>query len=134
MISNGRGNLPKLALHVPEPKFRPGDAVDYSDLVISQPGAQPRPDESVAASETHPLCLDLIRVLGDDHRATGPWDPKLDAETLRPEARLDHATITEHHALTRIGRVVDVGHVAAGRIYALALRGDCLRGAVEFTK
>ena len=83
MSSNGRDNLPKLALHVPEPKYRPGDPVDYSDLAISRAGAQPRPDENVAASETHPLCLDLIRVLGDDHRATGPWDPKLDAETLR---------------------------------------------------
>ena len=83
MSSNGRGNLPKLALHVPEPKFRPGDTVDYSDLTISQPGRQPRPDENAAASETHPLCLDLIRVLGDDHRAVGPWDPKLDPETLR---------------------------------------------------
>jgi 2-oxoisovalerate dehydrogenase E1 component alpha subunit len=76
-------NLPKLALHVPEPRFRPGDPVDYSHLAISRAGQQPRPDESAPASETHPLCLDLIRVLGDDHRATGPWDPKLDPETLR---------------------------------------------------
>jgi len=77
------GNLPPLQLHVPEPKFRPGDAVDYSDLVIPPAGAQPRPDEACAAAETHPLCLDLIRVLDDDHRAAGPWDPKLDGETLR---------------------------------------------------
>ena len=83
MSSNGRDNLPKLALHVPEPKYRPGDKVDYSDLAITRAGAQPRPDEGVAASATHPLCLDLIRVLGDDHRAVGPWDPKLDPETLR---------------------------------------------------
>ena len=26
--SGARGNLPPLALHVPEPKFRPGDTVD----------------------------------------------------------------------------------------------------------
>ena len=83
MSSNGRDNLPKLALHVPEPKCRPGDQVDYSDLAITRAGAQPRPDEGVTASDTHPLCLDLIRVLGDDHRAVGPWDPKLDPETLR---------------------------------------------------
>ena len=78
-----RGNLPPLDLHVPEPPYRPGDAVDYSHLVIPPAGAQPRPDETCPAAETHPLCHDLIRVLGEDNRAHGPWDPKLDAETLR---------------------------------------------------
>ncbi len=78
-----RGNLPPLTLHVPEPKFRPGDIVDYSHLPIPPAGAQPRPDEACAASETNPLCTDMIRVLGDDHRAVGPWDPRLDPETLR---------------------------------------------------
>ena len=78
-----RGNLPPLSLHVPEPPFRPGDPVDYSYLKISEAGAQPRPDEACPATETAPLCTDLIRVLGDDHRAVGPWDPKLDPETLR---------------------------------------------------
>ena len=82
------GNLPPLSLHVPEPPYRPGDSVDYSHLVIPSAGAQPRPDESCAAAETHPLCLDLIRVLGDDHRALGPWDPKLDPETLRRLLRM----------------------------------------------
>jgi 2-oxoisovalerate dehydrogenase E1 component alpha subunit len=83
--SKGRrgGNLPPLRLHVPEPKYRPGDTVDYSDLVIPPAGAQPRPDESCQPAETYPLCTDLIRVLGDDDQAIGPWDPRLDAETLR---------------------------------------------------
>jgi len=79
----GRANLPPLALHVPEPKYRPGDAVDYSDLVIPPAGAQPRPDETCVAAQTHPLCLDLVRVLDEEHRAVGPWDPRLDADTLR---------------------------------------------------
>jgi 2-oxoisovalerate dehydrogenase E1 component alpha subunit len=78
-----RGNLPPLELHVPEPLFRPGDTVDYSHLAITQPGAQPRPDENCAASETWPLTTDLVRVLGDDDKAHGPWDPGLDPETLR---------------------------------------------------
>ncbi len=78
-----RGNLPPLSLHVPEPRFRPGDAADYSHLPISQAGAQARPDEACAPVETHPLCLDLIRVLDDEGRAVGPWNPALDAETLR---------------------------------------------------
>ena len=80
---SSRGNLPPLALHVPEPKYRPGDAVDYSDLKIPPAGAQPRPDETCAASDTNPLCTDLVRVLDDQHRAVGPWNPRLDPETLR---------------------------------------------------
>lgn len=83
-----RGNLPPLELYVPEPRFRPGDLVDYSDLVIPEAGAQPRPDESCAASETHPLCLDLVRVLDGEGRAVGPWNPRLDAETLRRMLRV----------------------------------------------
>ena len=78
-----RGNLPPLELHVPEPPFRPGDPVDYSYLEIPVAGLLPRPDEACAASETHPLCHGLIRVLDDEHQAVGAWDPKLDAETLR---------------------------------------------------
>lgn len=85
---NPRGNRPELSLHVPEPRFRPGDKVDYSDLVIPPAGAQLRPDEACPATDTHPLCLDLIRVLDDENRAVGPWDPRLDAETLRRMLRI----------------------------------------------
>ncbi len=76
-------NRPRLSLHVPEPQFRPGANADFNHLAIPPAGAQPRPDEQCAAAETHPLCNDLIRVLGDDHNAHGPWNPRLDADTLR---------------------------------------------------
>jgi 2-oxoisovalerate dehydrogenase E1 component alpha subunit len=49
---------------------------------------QPRPDENCPASETNPLCTDLVRVLDDENRAVGPWDPKLDPETLRRMLRV----------------------------------------------
>ena len=39
-------NAPGLSLHVPEPKFRPGDAVDFSHVDVGEPGKQPRPDEA----------------------------------------------------------------------------------------
>ncbi|MEW9856788.1 3-methyl-2-oxobutanoate dehydrogenase (2-methylpropanoyl-transferring) subunit alpha [Novosphingobium sp. M1R2S20] len=81
--ARNRGNLPPLSLHVPEPRFRPGDRVDYSHLPIPPAGEQARPDETCDASDTRGLCDDLIRVLDDDHRAVGAWDPKLDPETLR---------------------------------------------------
>jgi 2-oxoisovalerate dehydrogenase E1 component alpha subunit len=70
-------------LHVPEPQFRPGDTVDFSRIPVPEAGAQPRPEESCAASETDPLCYDLIRVLGDDHLAHGAWDPRLAPHKLR---------------------------------------------------
>src|SRR5881628_2206909 len=82
-----RLNRPKLALHVPEPPFRPGDTPDFSSLKIPAAGAAPRPDVAAPATETHPLTMHLVRVLGDDHKAVGPWDPKLDPDTLRKMLR-----------------------------------------------
>ena len=80
---DSRSNRPALALHVPEPAYRPGDAPDFSAILVPAAGAAPRPDVAADAEETHPLCTHLVRVLGDDGKATGPWDPKLDPDTLR---------------------------------------------------
>ncbi|MEO9469031.1 3-methyl-2-oxobutanoate dehydrogenase (2-methylpropanoyl-transferring) subunit alpha [Parasphingorhabdus sp.] len=77
-----KSNLPPLSLHVPEPKFRPGDEVDYSDIEIQKAGEQARPDISAKPAEMHDLAYDLIRVLDDDHKAVGPWNPNLDDDTL----------------------------------------------------
>jgi 2-oxoisovalerate dehydrogenase E1 component alpha subunit len=76
-------NRPELKLHVPEPRFRPGDTPDFSDLDIPAAGSAPKPDISVSAAETEPLTKGLVRVLDDNGKAVGPWDPKLDANTLR---------------------------------------------------
>jgi 2-oxoisovalerate dehydrogenase E1 component alpha subunit len=78
-----RTNAPRLQLHVPEPPFRPGDTPDFSSIEVPPAGSAPRPDTSAAAADTHPLTTHLVRVLDEQHRAVGPWDPKLDAETLR---------------------------------------------------
>jgi 2-oxoisovalerate dehydrogenase E1 component alpha subunit len=80
---HGGANRPRLALHVPEPPYRPGDAVDFSEMAIPAAGAQPRPDEAAPASKTWPLCTDMIRVLGEDNQAHGPWDPRLSPDSLR---------------------------------------------------
>ena len=76
-------NRPRLELHIPEPHYRPGDAVDFSHIDVSEAGAQPRPDEACSARETFPLADDLIRVLGDDNQAHGPWDPRLSPDKMR---------------------------------------------------
>src|SRR4051794_25319651 len=82
-----RRNAPRLALHVPEPPFRPGDTPDFSTLEIPAAGSAARPDTTAPAAETHPLATQLVRVLGDDNKAVGAWDPKLDADTLRKMLR-----------------------------------------------
>ncbi|HEY0112105.1 MAG TPA: 3-methyl-2-oxobutanoate dehydrogenase (2-methylpropanoyl-transferring) subunit alpha [Allosphingosinicella sp.] len=78
-----RSNRPALSLHVPEPGARPGDEIDFSHIQISAAGSVRRPDTAAPASETHDLVYSLIRVLDEEGRAVGPWDPKLDPETLR---------------------------------------------------
>jgi 2-oxoisovalerate dehydrogenase E1 component alpha subunit len=81
--SRERPNRPALSLHVPEPPARPGDAVDFSHVEIPAAGSVRRPDVGVAASETHDLVYSLVRVLDENGAAVGPWDPRLDADTLR---------------------------------------------------
>ena len=78
-----RSNRPALALHVPEPAYRPGDAPDFSAIRVPAAGEAPRPDVAADAEETHPLCTHLVRVLDDHGKAVGPWDPRLDPDTLR---------------------------------------------------
>src|SRR4028118_2021901 len=78
-----RRNRPALALHVPEPEARPGDEVDFSHIGIPAAGSVRRPDPAVPAQKTHDLVYTLVRVLDEEGRAVGPWDPKLDADTLR---------------------------------------------------
>ena len=75
-------NLPRLSLHVPEPRFRPGDEADFSDIEIPAAGTAPRPDEAAPASEIRDLAYGLVRVLDEEGRAVGPWNPSLPPETL----------------------------------------------------
>jgi len=78
-----RANLKPLSLHVPEPKFRPGDAVDFSEVDIPAAGATRRPDTAEAANAFTDLAYSMVRVLDDDNRAVGPWDPKLSPDAMR---------------------------------------------------
>lgn len=76
-------NTPTLSLRVPEPSGRPGDTPDFSHLKLDAPGAVDRPAVSTAPAEMRDLAFRLIRVLDDEGKAVGPWDPKLDPETMR---------------------------------------------------
>jgi len=75
-------NLPPLSLHVPEPAFRPGDNVDFADFEMPVAGAVRRPAIDSAAADIRDLPYAMIRVLDDEGRAQGPWNPRLAPETL----------------------------------------------------
>ena len=83
MADAARSNLKPLSLHVPEPKFRPGDAVDFAAVEVPPAGAARRPDTAEEARGFTDLAYTLVRVLDEEGRAVGPWDPRLSPDTLR---------------------------------------------------
>ncbi|MEQ1510110.1 MAG: 3-methyl-2-oxobutanoate dehydrogenase (2-methylpropanoyl-transferring) subunit alpha [Sphingopyxis sp.] len=80
-------NLPPLTLHVPEPRFRPGDTADFSNIDVPAAGLMPHPDVAAKPADIRDHAYGLVRVLGDDHHAVGPWDPQLSADRLRTMLR-----------------------------------------------
>ena len=81
-------------LHVPRPPSRPGEAPDFGYVRLSPAGAVARPDVAAPAADIESLSVDLIRVLDDEHRAQGPWNPRLDVADLQVGLR--------HMLLTRV--------------------------------
>jgi 2-oxoisovalerate dehydrogenase E1 component alpha subunit len=81
-------NTVSLNLHVPTPRARPGEPADFNDLKIPPAGAAERPDIRVGAEDMRDLAFSLVRVLNDEGAAVGPWNPRLDAETLKRALRI----------------------------------------------
>src|SRR4051812_15133790 len=73
----------RLNLHIPEPKYRPGDQPDFSYLALPAAGSVPCPEFASSIRELDPFAYTLIRVLNDEGRAVGPWKPDVDPDTLR---------------------------------------------------
>ncbi len=90
-----RKNRVALSLRIPEPRQRPGDLPDFSSVDVSKPGAVPRPDINAAAKDIGDMAYQLIRVLDNDGKASGPWDPKLDPDTLQRGLR--HMMVTRNY-------------------------------------
>ena len=76
-------NTQALSLHVPEPQTRPGDEPDFTRLQLPAAGSVERPDISTPALQMRELAYGLIRVLDAEGRAVGPWNPRVEPETLR---------------------------------------------------
>ena len=70
-------------LHVPTAPFRPGDEASFEPWPW-KPGDLKRPDpKKCSADDTIAHAHGLVRVLGDDDKASGDWNPKLSADELR---------------------------------------------------
>jgi 2-oxoisovalerate dehydrogenase E1 component subunit alpha len=74
---------PRSRLHIPFPPARPGDKPDFSYVKISPAGAVPRPDIRASVRDTESLASEMVRVLNDDAKAVGPWNPHLDPQDLQ---------------------------------------------------
>lgn len=121
-------------LHVPRPPARPGEAPDFSYVSVSPAGALARPDPNAPLAQTEDLATGMVRVLDDNDRAVGPWDPHLAAAEL--ELGLRHMLLTRlfddrMHRAQRQGRITfyikSTGEEAVSVAQCMALRpGDML--------
>jgi 2-oxoisovalerate dehydrogenase E1 component alpha subunit len=85
---------PRSRLHIPYPPARPGDKPDFSYVAISPAGAVARPETKASARDIESLATQMVRVLGDDAKAVGPWNPHLEPQDLQVGLR--------HMLLTRL--------------------------------
>jgi len=130
--SEQRGrNLPPLSLHVPEPEFRPGDAVDFSRFSIPAIDSAQRPDERAQAETMRDLAYGLVRVLDTDGQAGGAWNPALPPETLLKMLRAMALTRAFDERMFRAQRqgktsfyMKSTGEEAVSVAAALAMHGD----------
>lgn len=95
---------PALSLHIPQPSSRPGAQPNFDGLEIPPAGACPRPKVDVAASDIRDLAFGLVRVLDEEGQAVGPWDPALDAQTLRRGLRSMMLTRAYDDRMMRVQR------------------------------
>jgi len=120
-----------LRLHIPPHRPQPGGLADFSDLRLPPAGKLARPAIDVPSTKTHRLATALIRVLGDDGKAVGEWDPRLDPETLRQGLRammLTRAYDDRMYRAQRTGKtsfyMTSRGEEAVGVAQAMALASD----------
>lgn len=87
MADESGRNLRPLSLHVPEPKYRPGDKVSFDDVDLPAAGSVARPEAAADPSTLRDYPFTMVRVLDPDGHATGPWNPRLEPDRLRAMLR-----------------------------------------------
>jgi 2-oxoisovalerate dehydrogenase E1 component alpha subunit len=121
----------RLALQIPQPKARPGEKPDFSELEIPPPGALPRPAVDADPRDLSEFAYGLIRVLDDAGHAVGDWNPGLDAKTLHRGLRAMVLTRAFDERMLRVQRQGKIsfymkcqGEEAVAVAQALALEDD----------
>src|SRR5579871_5422312 len=125
---------PRSRLHVPLPAARPGDKPDFSYVKISPAGAVERPEVKAPVRDIESLATEMVRVLDDDGKAVGPWNPHLESPDL--QVGLRHMLLTRlfddrMQRMQRQGRISfymkSTGEEAVAVAAGMALRpGDML--------
>lgn len=120
-----------LDLHIPEPAARPGEVPDFTNIHVPAAGTVPRPDIDAPARDLRELPFEMIRVLDDDGRACGEWNPQLSADVLRRGLRAMLLTRAFDERMVRLQRqgktsfyIKSTGEEAIGVAQALALNRD----------
>jgi len=124
--------ITKSRLQIPRPTARPGDEPDFSYLELSPAGSVDKPPISSRTRDIENLSLELVRVLDDDFKAKGPWDPGLDPKQLQVALRwmmLTRAFDDRMWQIQRQGRISfymqSLGEEAVSIAQGMALRpGD----------
>lgn len=116
-------------LHVPRPPARPGEKSDFSYVAITPAGSVARPDPNASLTDTESLSREMVRVLDEQHRAVGPWDPHLAPTDL--ELGLRHMMLTRvfddrMHRAQRQGKITfymkSTGEEAVSVAQCMAMR------------
>ncbi len=84
----------KPTLHVPQTPARPGEEPDFSYVHLSEAGEVERPEINTRVRDMVHLSEDMVRVLDEQHKGLGPWNPHLDEHDLQVGLR--------HMLLTRL--------------------------------
>jgi 2-oxoisovalerate dehydrogenase E1 component alpha subunit len=124
-------NRGTLSLRIPQPKHRPGDTPDFSNITIPAAGALERPPIDAKPRELVSYAYSLIRVLDEEHRAVGAWNPRIDPDVLRKGLRdmvITRAYDDRMYRVQRQGKisfyVKSTGEEATSVAYAYALERD----------
>ena len=74
-------------LHVPQPAHRENAEASFGHPKLAPAGATGKPDIAACAADLRAMAFELIRVLDDEGRAVGPWNPELSPDVLREGLR-----------------------------------------------
>lgn len=115
--------------HVPHPPARPGEQANFDYLRLSPAGSVQRPETTAAADTMTSLATSLVRVIDEEHRAVGPWDPHLEAPELQVALRHMITTRAYDDRMQRVQRqgkisfyIRSTGEEAVSVAAAMALR------------